>query len=172
MDFAIVCVIRMWTNVSEERITSIFKRNHLLRFGFLLGWFSTLKMEVIYSSETLVHIRNTRCCIPEDGNFYSCCLEFKKYIRISRPYAESQILCQNFLSSEGNTKATFGALDTLNSTYICHRLARRVQGVAVHLSQTDNMAAIPWIHFKSSLFSFQTYETQTMLTACSDIVRF
>jgi hypothetical protein len=42
--------------------------------GFLLGWFSTLKLEVIRYSETLVNMRTTRRCIPEDGNFsyYRC----------------------------------------------------------------------------------------------------
>jgi hypothetical protein len=34
----------------------------------LLGWFSTMKIDVIRSSETSVHIRTTRRCIPEDGN--------------------------------------------------------------------------------------------------------
>jgi hypothetical protein len=72
---------------------------------------------------------------------------------------------------QGNTKATFGALDTLNSSYICHQLARCVQGVAVHLTQPDNMAAIRWIHFKFSLFSFHTHEAQIILNGCSDIVR-
>jgi hypothetical protein len=36
--------------------------------GFLLVWFSTLKMEVIRSSETSVHMRNTKRHIPEDDN--------------------------------------------------------------------------------------------------------
>jgi hypothetical protein len=38
--------------------------------SFLLGWYWTLKMEVIRSSETSVHIRSTRRYIPEDGNFH------------------------------------------------------------------------------------------------------
>jgi hypothetical protein len=37
--------------------------------GFLLAWFSTLKMGMILSCETLVHILTTKCYIPEDGNF-------------------------------------------------------------------------------------------------------
>jgi hypothetical protein len=36
---------------------------------FLLGLFSTLKMDVIRCSETPLHIRTTRCYIPEDGIF-------------------------------------------------------------------------------------------------------
>jgi hypothetical protein len=40
---------------------------HLLHADLLLGWFSTLKMEVIRCFETSVHIRTTRRCdIPED----------------------------------------------------------------------------------------------------------
>jgi hypothetical protein len=38
---------------------------HLLHAGFLLGWLSTLKMEVRCSSETSVHIRTTQCHVPE-----------------------------------------------------------------------------------------------------------
>jgi hypothetical protein len=34
--------------------------------GFMFGWFSALKLEVIRSSETSVHIRNTQRYIPED----------------------------------------------------------------------------------------------------------
>jgi hypothetical protein len=36
--------------------------------GFLFAWFSTLKMEAIHSTETLIHIWTTRRYIPEDGN--------------------------------------------------------------------------------------------------------
>jgi hypothetical protein len=46
--------------------------SHLLHSDFLLGWFSTVKMEVIHSSETSVHIRTTRrYYTPEDGNVRS-----------------------------------------------------------------------------------------------------
>jgi hypothetical protein len=45
--------------------------SNLLNAGFLLGWFSTLKMEVIRSSETSVHIRITRRYIPENGNIHN-----------------------------------------------------------------------------------------------------
>jgi hypothetical protein len=38
--------------------------SHLLQAGFLLDWFSTLKIEVISSSETPIHIRTTRRYIP------------------------------------------------------------------------------------------------------------
>jgi hypothetical protein len=41
---------------------------HLLHAGVFLGWFSTLKKEVIRSSETSVYKRTTRRSIPEDGN--------------------------------------------------------------------------------------------------------
>jgi hypothetical protein len=39
--------------------------------GFSLADFSTLKMEAILSSETLVHTRCTRRHIPEDGILHS-----------------------------------------------------------------------------------------------------
>jgi hypothetical protein len=46
----------MSTDVSEERITSIFRvesfPSYALHAGLLLGRFSTLKMEVTRSSET------------------------------------------------------------------------------------------------------------------------
>jgi hypothetical protein len=42
--------------------------SHLLHARFLLGTFSTLKMGVIRSSETWIHIRTTRRYIPEDDN--------------------------------------------------------------------------------------------------------
>jgi hypothetical protein len=44
--------------------------NLLLHSGFLFGWFSTSKMDVMFSSETSVHIRTTRHCIPEGGNCF------------------------------------------------------------------------------------------------------
>jgi hypothetical protein len=43
---------------------------HLLEAGFLLGRFSTLKMEVICSSETSVHIRTPRLYIPKYGKIH------------------------------------------------------------------------------------------------------
>jgi hypothetical protein len=49
--------------------------NHLLLYvGSLLGWFSTLNIELIRSSETSVYVPSTRRYIPEDGNVrnYSC----------------------------------------------------------------------------------------------------
>jgi hypothetical protein len=51
----------------ETRLQQILP-NHLLKAGFLFCWFSTLKTEVIISSETSVHILTTRRYIPEDGN--------------------------------------------------------------------------------------------------------
>jgi hypothetical protein len=39
--------------------------------SFLLGWFSTLKMEEIFSSETSVRVRTKRLYIPECGSTYS-----------------------------------------------------------------------------------------------------
>jgi hypothetical protein len=42
--------------------------SYLLRVGFYLGWFYTLKMEVISTSETLVYLRTNRSYSPENGN--------------------------------------------------------------------------------------------------------
>jgi hypothetical protein len=50
------------------------------RACFLLGWFSTLRMEVILSSKTSVHILITRRYIREDGNFHNYrCENLKSY---------------------------------------------------------------------------------------------
>jgi hypothetical protein len=43
---------------------------HLLHTGFLLGWYSTLKMEVISSSETSLHLRIAGSYTTEDGKMY------------------------------------------------------------------------------------------------------
>jgi hypothetical protein len=52
---------------------------HLIHAGFLLGWFSTLKIEVIHSSKTFVHIWSTWHFIPEDGNIHNYCCENLKF---------------------------------------------------------------------------------------------
>jgi hypothetical protein len=66
------CSLCVWTDVSDELITSIFMvenpPSQLLHAGFVTVWFSTLNMEVISSSETSVHIRTARRCIPDDFN--------------------------------------------------------------------------------------------------------
>jgi hypothetical protein len=62
--------VHMWTDVSKEHISYIFRARTLLQDGFWSGWFSALKIEVIHSSETSVHIRTTRRCKPEDGNIH------------------------------------------------------------------------------------------------------
>jgi hypothetical protein len=54
-----------WTEVSEERIASIFR---VAAAGSSLANFSALKMEAICSTETSVHFTgSTRRHIPEDG---------------------------------------------------------------------------------------------------------
>jgi hypothetical protein len=45
--------------------------SHLLHADILLGWFSTLKIEVIISSETLVHTQTPRRYISDDGNIHN-----------------------------------------------------------------------------------------------------
>jgi hypothetical protein len=58
-----------WTyRLHLQGLISAYALSHLLYVGFLLGWFSALKIIVISSSETSVHIRTTRCYIPEDCN--------------------------------------------------------------------------------------------------------
>jgi hypothetical protein len=50
-------------------LADFFLRSYMLHAGFLLGWISTVKMEVIRSSETSVHMPNSRRYIKENGNF-------------------------------------------------------------------------------------------------------
>jgi hypothetical protein len=65
----------VWTDVSEEHITSILtveksaseELQPLAHAGNSLADFSTVKMEVIRFSVTSIHTRSTRCHIPQDG---------------------------------------------------------------------------------------------------------
>jgi hypothetical protein len=54
---------------------------HLLHAGFLFAWFSTLKMELVRSSATSVHIRSTQRYIAEDGNIHNYGCENLKTLR-------------------------------------------------------------------------------------------
>jgi hypothetical protein len=87
----------VWTNVSEERIFSIF-RVEKSASEEPADWLSlqppahaassladlyTLNLEAIRSSETSVHIRSIRCHIPEGGIVHSHrCENLKSYILI------------------------------------------------------------------------------------------
>jgi hypothetical protein len=51
--------------------------SHALHMGFLLCCFTTLKIDVIYSSEASVHIISTRRYIAEDGNVHCGCEKLK-----------------------------------------------------------------------------------------------
>jgi hypothetical protein len=57
----------VWSDVSEERIVSIFSLQPPVHAGSSLADFSTLKMEEIRSSETSFHTRSAQHHIPEDG---------------------------------------------------------------------------------------------------------
>lgn len=61
---------KLWTRVSHTKRTEKCRilSSYLPHAGFLLDSFLTLKMEVIYSSETSIHILTTRRFNPEDGN--------------------------------------------------------------------------------------------------------
>jgi hypothetical protein len=67
----------------------------LLHAGFLLGWFPILKMEVIHSSETSVHLRTKRAIYPRRWQRNYRCGNGKPYI-FSFTFALSDvILCAN-----------------------------------------------------------------------------
>jgi hypothetical protein len=55
----------IFTNVAVFRTKALCKSPHAR--WFLAPLFSTLKMEMIHSSETSRNIRTTRCYVPEDG---------------------------------------------------------------------------------------------------------
>jgi hypothetical protein len=65
-------VVRMWTDVLEEHIASIFRvENRPSKKLTCSKWLG---------SETSVHIRTTRRCIQEDGNIHnSCCDNLKPH---------------------------------------------------------------------------------------------
>jgi hypothetical protein len=71
-----VCELTFQRNVLPPSSGSNISRknqqfpSHLLHAGFLLGWFSTLKMKMISYSETSVHIRTTQRYISEGGNIH------------------------------------------------------------------------------------------------------
>jgi hypothetical protein len=68
MAISIFCTIWGSHSSSYECWNLLGLPSHPPEAGFLLSWFSTLKMEVIPSSETSVNIRTTQSYIPEDGN--------------------------------------------------------------------------------------------------------
>jgi hypothetical protein len=68
-------VVHVRTDVSEERITFIFRvknqQSKKQTYSRWLGWFSTLKMEVIPCSETSLHSQNTLRYVPNDSNIHN-----------------------------------------------------------------------------------------------------
>jgi hypothetical protein len=91
--------------------------SHLLHAGFLLSSFSTLKMEVIRSSETLVHIWTSRRYIQQDGNINygnKTKLNYVAWVRertipIERPQLVGEVIA-NFLRIEYATCQRDGSL--------------------------------------------------------------
>jgi hypothetical protein len=59
-------LLQGWKSAEQE--TSVQQVSRPKHAGFLLGWFWALRMEVIFFSETLLHIRTTRRYIRDDGN--------------------------------------------------------------------------------------------------------
>jgi hypothetical protein len=68
----------MWTSVSEDHVTSIFRvKNQLSKKPAC----NKLKVEEILSSQTLTHIRTTQRYIAEDGNIHNYrCENLKTYL--------------------------------------------------------------------------------------------
>jgi hypothetical protein len=121
-------VFHMWTDVSEEHITSTsrFLSSHLLHVGFLLGWFSTLKMDVILSSETSVHIRTTLRYIIEDGNSCENLKSYFYYYYYHYYYVEILMGClESHLDRNGVVRAIEIGIH-LNSlmTLLCPKILR------------------------------------------------
>jgi hypothetical protein len=58
------------TEMSEVQQIGTKSMKFSLAFGFLLGLYSTLKIELICSSETSANIQTTRRYIQEDGNIH------------------------------------------------------------------------------------------------------
>jgi hypothetical protein len=83
--------IKTWSMILfielKRQVTT--KCSHLLHTGFLSGWFSDLKMEVIRSSETSVNVRTTRCYILEDGN-------------IAEGISQNMATCGRYIPHDGN----------------------------------------------------------------------
>jgi hypothetical protein len=100
----------MWTDVSEESITSIMP-SHLLQASFLVGWFSTLNMEVMCSSETSVHMQTTSAISQKTATtitnpqvFYRCWMDCMRVEARPRRYA-AQLWSENAEFSEYTTSA-------------------------------------------------------------------
>jgi hypothetical protein len=60
----VVNVATFWDIALCRPYTGSILPSHLLHSRFLLGRFATMKMEVMRSSETSVHVRTTRHYIP------------------------------------------------------------------------------------------------------------
>jgi hypothetical protein len=108
-------VVHMWTNVSEKRISSIFRvENHpskkpaSIRW---LGWFSTLKMEVIRSPETSVHIWTTRHFILEECNIHGISVFRSRFLY------QQEFDCQNRLMDSCKSKMSWDEI--VISLFLC-----------------------------------------------------
>jgi hypothetical protein len=88
---------------------------HLLHSSILLGWLSTLKMEVIHFSETSVHIRTTWRCISEIATFMTTA------VRTSNP--TTNLESRNWQKARPEFKSSpirHEELFVLLNKYICH----------------------------------------------------
>jgi hypothetical protein len=136
------------------RIQRRVVRSNLLHAGFLLGWYSTHKMEVISSSETSVNIRTTRHYIQEDGNIhnYSC-----ENLKSFSQYSRYPILVSKQAPSELKSKAlSHGWLVNLieQSNYNYHFHPTRAPGL--DLSPSDSICVWRgWLYqFQETLFGY------------------
>jgi hypothetical protein len=82
--------------------SSYGKQSHLIDAGFSLGLFSTLKMELACSFETLVDFQRTTRCIPEDRALHTHRSENLKSWRMLRCFYKNRSVfaCLGCLSTQ------------------------------------------------------------------------
>jgi hypothetical protein len=83
--------------------------SHMLHAGFLLGCFSTLKMEVIYYSEASIHIRTARHYVPEDDNIHKM-----SWLKMSGISGE---IVERALKFNSNSRASYSKRNTRENSW-------------------------------------------------------